>query len=149
MDIAGGAPKKMKVLLIAQPSLSSLLFLSFFPFLSDTTLISGSLHFPSQVLPFTAPPPPRRRMVSERRQQQMLQKIYLPRIFMDFWVKEAPRQSVSQSGKNSFTPTLVGQAPQLAHRMSTWARNKTFYVVAWNFFPLLLDYSAWPCMGPA
>ena len=27
--------------------------------------------------------------------------------------------------------------------------NKGLYVVAWNFFLLLLDCSAWPCLGPA
>ena len=27
--------------------------------------------------------------------------------------------------------------------------NKGLYVVARNFFLLLLDYSAWPCLGPA
>ena len=29
------------------------------------------------------------------------------------------------------------------------ARNKGLYVVARNFFLLLLDWSAWPCLGPA
>ena len=61
-----GNPKNESALncLASPPSPLPPFLPSFLSFLSDTTLISGSLHFPSQVLPFTATAAAAVRMVS-------------------------------------------------------------------------------------
>ena len=46
-----------------------------------------------------------------------------------------------------------GLSINLCLRPQAWAvyrgEKKSWYVVARNFFLLLLNFSAWPCLGPA
>ena len=60
----------------------------------------------------------RPRVQRQEQQQQMLRKIYLPRIFMDFWVKEAPSETDSQLLNGFFTPTEVGQTFEITAQVA-------------------------------
>ena len=60
-----------------------------------------------------------------------------------------PGEEERKEGVNRRTDELIIHLkPSASNRLYREA-NKGLYVVARNFFLLLLNYSAWPCLGPA